>query len=75
MDEERVVDPQKSGEDEEPTLRPQHLQEYVGQTALKDSLSIALAAAQKRKEALEHVLFSDPPGLSTLGSRLTLRLY
>jgi len=63
LDEERVVNPQKSGEDEEPTLRPQHLQEYVGQTALKDSLSIALAAAQKRKEALEHVLFSGPPGL------------
>jgi holliday junction DNA helicase RuvB len=63
LDEERVVSPQKSGEDEEPTLRPQHLQEYVGQTALKDSLSIALAAAQKRKEALEHVLFSGPPGL------------
>jgi len=63
LDEERVVSPQKSAEDEEPTLRPQHLLEYVGQNALKDSLSIALAAAQKRKEALEHVLFSGPPGL------------
>lgn len=63
LDEERVVSPQKAVEDEEPTLRPQLLQEYVGQTALKDSLSIALAAAQKRKEALEHVLFSGPPGL------------
>src|SRR5665213_3158163 len=63
LDEERVVSPQKSGEDEEPTLRPQHLLEYVGQNALKDSLSIALAAAQKRKETLEHVLFSGPPGL------------
>ncbi|HTA76051.1 MAG TPA: AAA family ATPase, partial [bacterium] len=62
LDEDRVVNP-AIVDDEEPTLRPQHLLEYVGQSALKDSLSITLQAAQKRKEALEHILFSGPPGL------------
>lgn len=37
-DELRVLDPEKAGIDEEPTLRPRHLSEYVGQTALKESL-------------------------------------
>lgn len=59
----RVLNAQKALEDEEPTLRPQHLKEYVGQTALKDSLLISLQAAQMRKEALEHLLLSGPPGL------------
>lgn len=63
LDESRVVDPQKAGEDEEQTLRPHHLADYVGQSALKDSLLITLKAAQQRKEALEHVLFAGPPGL------------
>ena len=59
----RVLNPEKAGEDEEPTLRPQHLSDYVGQTALKGSLQIALQAAQNRKETLEHILLSGPPGL------------
>ncbi len=59
----RVLDPEKAGEDEEQTLRPRHLADYVGQTALKESLAITLQAAQKRKEALEHLLLSGPPGL------------
>ncbi len=59
----RVMNPEKSGEDEEATLRPRHLDEYVGQTSLKESLTIALKAAQNRKEALEHLLLSGPPGL------------
>ncbi len=62
-DELRMVSSEKIVEDEEQTLRPQHLAEYVGQTALKDSLFITLTAAQKRKEALEHLLLSGPPGL------------
>lgn len=70
LDEIRVVSPLKDGEDEEPTLRPRLLSEYVGQSALKESLHITLAAAQKRKEALEHMLLSGPPGLgkTTLAS-------
>ena len=62
-DELRVVDPEKNGGDEEQTLRPRYLAEYVGQTVLKESLLIALEAAQKRKESLEHLLLSGPPGL------------
>jgi Holliday junction DNA helicase RuvB len=66
----RVLDPEKMGEDEEIGLRPRRLQDYTGQTSLKDSLVIALKAAQKRHEALEHVLLSGPPGLgkTTLAS-------
>ncbi len=66
----RMMNPKKSGEEEEQTLRPQRLADYVGQSALKDSLSITLSAAQKRKEALEHLLLSGPPGLgkTTLAS-------
>src|SRR5580658_10975628 len=66
----RMMNPKKSGEEEEQPLRPQRLADYVGQSALKDSLSITLSAAQKRKEALEHLLLSGPPGLgkTTLAS-------
>jgi Holliday junction DNA helicase RuvB len=58
-----MMNPEKAGDDLEPTLRPQLLSEYVGQTALKDSLQITLTAARNRKEALEHLLLSGPPGL------------
>lgn len=68
--ENRVLDPEKIVEDEEPGLRPRHLKDYTGQSTLKASLTIALTAAQKRHEALEHVLLSGPPGLgkTTLAS-------
>jgi holliday junction DNA helicase RuvB len=59
----RILNPVKTGEDEEQTLRPRYLADYVGQTALKETLTITLQAAQKRKEALEHLLLSGPPGL------------
>lgn len=45
------------------TLRPQRLDEFVGQKPLKDSLTIFLEAAKQRDEALEHVLLAGPPGL------------
>jgi Holliday junction DNA helicase RuvB len=47
----------------EQTLRPQGLDEYVGQTALKNNLQIIIGAAKKRGEVLEHLLFYGPPGL------------
>ena len=47
----------------EQTLRPQALDEYVGQAALKNNLQIIIQAAKKRGEVLEHLLFYGPPGL------------
>jgi holliday junction DNA helicase RuvB len=44
-------------------LRPSSLDEFVGQTKVKDSLQIAIDAAKQRKEPLDHVLFFGPPGL------------
>ncbi len=45
------------------TLRPRTLDDYVGQEAIKENLSILLQAARGRGEAVEHILFSGPPGL------------
>ncbi|MDR9390227.1 MAG: Holliday junction branch migration DNA helicase RuvB [Wenzhouxiangella sp.] len=47
----------------EVSLRPTSLDEYVGQQAMKDRLSIYLESAKKRHEALDHVLIFGPPGL------------
>ena len=45
------------------TLRPQHLEEYIGQKDVTDNLKIYIEAAKKRHEPLDHVLFYGPPGL------------
>jgi Holliday junction DNA helicase RuvB len=50
-------------EDDDPTIRPDRLDEFVGQVQVKESLKIALESAQKRGEPLDHILFSGPPGL------------
>ena len=47
----------------ETTLRPQTLNEYIGQTKVKESMKIYIEAAKKRKEPLDHCLFYGPPGL------------
>ena len=44
-------------------LRPQHLDEYIGQEKAKQTLGIYIEAAKARGEALDHVLFYGPPGL------------
>jgi Holliday junction DNA helicase RuvB len=44
-------------------LRPQRLNEFIGQRKAKEQLAIALEAAKNRGEALDHVLLSGPPGL------------
>lgn len=44
-------------------LRPRHLQEYLGQARLRDSLALFIDAARGRGEALDHVLLFGPPGL------------
>ena len=47
----------------ETSLRPQTLDEYIGQTKVKENMKIYIEAAQKRGEALDHCLFYGPPGL------------
>jgi Holliday junction DNA helicase RuvB len=44
-------------------LRPQKLQEFIGQQKVKENLAVAIAAARSRGEALDHVLLYGPPGL------------
>ncbi len=63
-DERRIVDPALAESDAaEAPLRPQTLAEFVGQRSLRDNLRIFIEAAKTRGEALDHVLFSGPPGL------------
>ena len=64
--EERITTPTVRNEEErrfDYTLRPKTLEEFVGQTKLKENLKIFFAAAKKRKEPLDHCLFYSPPGL------------
>ena len=44
-------------------LRPQLLDDYIGQQKAKETLKIYIAAAKERQEPLDHVLFYGPPGL------------
>jgi len=45
------------------SLRPKHLDEYLGQQRVKENLAVLIEAAKARDEALDHVLLSGPPGL------------
>lgn len=47
----------------ENNIRPKKFDEYIGQSALKDTLKISIEAAKKRKQPLDHLLFYGPPGL------------
>ena len=59
----RLITPEKRGEDVDVTLRPQSLNEFVGQAAARANLKVFVEAAKSRGEALDHVLFVGPPGL------------
>ena len=48
---------------EENNLRPQHLEDYIGQEKVKQNLKVYLEAARRRGEAMDHVLLYGPPGL------------
>jgi len=64
--EQRIIDAAPSSPNEEAierALRPKHLDEYVGQSKIRDQLEIFIAAARKRGEALDHTLLFGPPGL------------
>ena len=65
---ERIVDTSAHDDDFteeqiEITLRPQSFDEYIGQERLKNNLNLAIEAAKKRSEVLDHVLLYGPPGL------------
>ncbi len=60
---ERILDVMVSDSDEEMSLRPQNLNDYIGQYGVKDNLKVFMGAALKRNEALDHVLLYGPPGL------------
>ncbi|MBV8190665.1 MAG: Holliday junction branch migration DNA helicase RuvB [Alphaproteobacteria bacterium] len=61
---ERLVAPKRAEEDSaELALRPQALDDFIGQKQVRENLKIFIAAARARGEALDHVLFHGPPGL------------
>lgn len=59
----RLLSNEEQTIDEEASLRPQTLEEYVGQQDLKQNLAVFIEAAKQRGEALDHVLLYGPPGL------------
>lgn len=74
-DDERIVSPQSQPEDEQTgnnpvSLRPNSLDDFVGQREVCDNLKVFITAAKQRGEALDHVLLFGPPGLgkTTLSS-------
>jgi len=60
-----LLNPTISSEEKsyEQSLRPQTLQQYIGQQKVKDNIEISIRAALKRQESLDHVLLYGPPGL------------
>ena len=66
MDENNLMSPNIESTQEERlenSLRPQTLEEYIGQSKVKENMKIYIEAAKKREEALDHVLLYGPPGL------------
>jgi Holliday junction DNA helicase RuvB len=65
MADDRLISPKQQNEDEKvaTSLRPSSLHSFVGQSLIKQRLSISIQAARTRGDTLEHVLFHGPPGL------------
>lgn len=60
----RIVSTEETPKDEwQTSLRPQRLDDYIGQESFKKNLKVYIAAAKSRNEALDHVLLYGPPGL------------
>ena len=71
----RLVSPttnQEERENQEAAIRPQTLNDYIGQKELKKILKIAIAAAKERQESLDHLLLYGPPGLGKTTMSLIL---
>lgn len=64
MEENRIVTGEKLPEDQvEKSIRPDHMDDYIGQGEVKENLEIFIKAAKMREEPLDHVLLYGPPGL------------
>lgn len=66
MGDDRIINPELENDGEERlenTIRPQVLEEYIGQDKVKDNMKIYIEAAKQRGESLDHVLLYGPPGL------------
>ena len=62
-DEQRIVSPAASNNDDDGNIRPQRLHDIIGQENVVERLQIAVDAAKGRQDPLEHLLFYGPPGL------------
>lgn len=60
---ERIITNEELTEDKDMNIRPSLLQEYIGQSEVKENISIFIKAAKMREEPLDHVLLYGPPGL------------
>ncbi len=65
MEADRILEPAGHHREDnlEQSLRPQSFESFIGQTQLKDNLSVYIEAAKRRGEAIDHCLFAGPPGL------------
>ena len=63
MDERIVTNHELKEDTFEGTIRPDSIDEYIGQSEVKDNLNVFIKAAKMRDEALDHVLLYGPPGL------------
>ena len=64
-EEKRIIFEKESEEDKvySLSLRPSSIDEFIGQKELVNNLKVSIQAAKHRKEPIEHMLFSGPPGL------------
>lgn len=59
----RLTDPHKHDEDQEKSLRPENLNQFIGQKKISRNLQVFIKSALMRKQQLDHVLLAGPPGL------------
>ena len=60
---EEILDSNNKDINYEDSIRPKYLNEYIGQTLVKENMKVFIESAKKRKEVLDHVLLYGPPGL------------
>ena len=59
----RMISAARQEDDADASMRPKRLGDFIGQRAVRENLSVFIAAAKERREALDHVLLHGPPGL------------